>query len=51
VINKDVRSQGGAHWYLSSNSIFWEKSNLASSYRAELLGLCALHLLAWGVVE
>jgi hypothetical protein len=24
----------------------WEKSNSASSYRAELLGLCTLHLLA-----
>jgi hypothetical protein len=30
---------------------FWEKSNLASSYRAELLGLCTLHLLAWAVAE
>ncbi len=30
---------------------FWEKSNSASSYRAELLGLCALHLLARAVVE
>jgi hypothetical protein len=30
---------------------FWEKSNLASSYRAELLGLCALHLLARVVAE
>jgi hypothetical protein len=25
---------------------FWEKSSSASSYRAELLGLCSLHLLA-----
>ncbi len=25
---------------------FWEKSPLASSYRAELLGLCSLHLFA-----
>ncbi len=25
---------------------FWERSPLASSYRAELLGLCALHILA-----
>jgi hypothetical protein len=30
---------------------FWEKSNLASSYRAGLLGLCALHLMARAVVE
>jgi hypothetical protein len=30
---------------------FWGKSNLASSYRAELLGLCALHLLSWALVE
>jgi hypothetical protein len=27
------------------------KSNMASSYRAELLGLCTLHLLAHAVVE
>ena len=30
---------------------FWEQSNLASLYRVEVLGLCALHLLAWAVVE
>jgi hypothetical protein len=30
---------------------FWEKSTLASSYRAEMLRLCTLHLLAWAVVE
>jgi hypothetical protein len=30
---------------------FWEKSNSASSYRAESLGLCTLHLLARAVVE
>jgi hypothetical protein len=30
---------------------FWEKFNLASLYRAEMLGLCALHLLAWVVAE
>ncbi len=30
---------------------FWEKSNSASLYRAEMLGLCALHLLARAVVE
>jgi hypothetical protein len=32
-------------------STFWEQSNLASLYRAEMLGLCALHLLAWAVAE
>ncbi len=30
---------------------FWEKSNLASLFRAEMLGLCALHLLARAVAE
>jgi hypothetical protein len=30
---------------------FWEQSPLASLYRAELLGLCALHLFAQALVE
>jgi hypothetical protein len=30
---------------------FWERSCSASSYRAELLGLCALHLLAQALAE
>jgi hypothetical protein len=30
---------------------FWEKSILASTFRAEMLDLCTLHLLARGVVE
>ena len=30
---------------------FWEHSPLASSYRAKLLGLCALHLFAWALAE
>ena len=30
---------------------FWERSILANSYRAELLGLCALHFLALMVAE
>ena len=30
---------------------FWEKSSSASSYRAEMLGLCALHLLARALAE
>ena len=30
---------------------FWEKSSAASSYRAELLGLCSLHLLALALSE
>ena len=30
---------------------FWERLPLASSYRAELLGLCALHLLAQALSE
>jgi hypothetical protein len=30
---------------------FWEQSNSASLYRAGMLGLCALHLLARAVAE
>ena len=30
---------------------FWEKSTGANSYRAEMLGLCALHLLAQALAE
>jgi hypothetical protein len=30
---------------------FWERSPSASSYRAEMLGLCSLHLLARGLSE
>jgi hypothetical protein len=30
---------------------FWEKLNAASSYRAEMLGLCALHLFAQAAAE
>ena len=30
---------------------FWEKSPSASSYKAKLLGLCALHLFAWALSE
>jgi hypothetical protein len=30
---------------------FWERSPSASSYRAEMLGLCALHLLARALTE
>ena len=30
---------------------FCERSTSASSYRAELLGLCALHLFAWALAE
>jgi hypothetical protein len=31
--------------------MFWERSPLASLYRAELLGLCALHILAQALAE
>ncbi len=36
---------------LRLTSIFWERSPSASSYRAEMLGLCSLHLLARGLSE
>jgi hypothetical protein len=32
-------------------STFWERSPSASSYRAELLGICALHILAQALAE
>jgi hypothetical protein len=32
-------------------STFWERSPLASLYRAKLLGLCALHLFAQALAE
>ncbi len=36
---------------LRMTGTFWEKSPSASSFRAEMLGLCCLHLLARGVFE
>jgi hypothetical protein len=30
---------------------FWERSIMASSFRAEMLGLCVLHLLARAISE
>jgi hypothetical protein len=49
---------GGVGWIIfctktgfHMTGTFWEKSNLESSYRAELVGLCALHLLARAMAE
>jgi hypothetical protein len=36
---------------LRLTATFWERTILASSYRAEMLGLCALHLLARALLE
>jgi hypothetical protein len=36
---------------LQMTGTFWEKSPSASSFRAEMLGLCCLHLLARGVAD
>jgi hypothetical protein len=36
---------------LQMTGTFWEKSPTPSSFRAEMLGLCCLHLLARGVTE
>ena len=36
---------------LRLTGIFWERSPSASSYRAEMLGLCCLHLLARALSE
>jgi hypothetical protein len=48
----------GAGWIIFCTSTgkrltgwFWEVSNTASSYRAEMLGLCALHLLSQAISE
>jgi hypothetical protein len=55
---KKVIDLCGVGWIISCTKTgyritgtFWEKSNSASSYRAELLGLCAMHFLAWVVAE
>jgi hypothetical protein len=40
--------QMSSKWMVGS---FWEKSPTASSYRAELLGLCSLHLFALALSE
>jgi hypothetical protein len=34
---------------LHMTGIFWEKSPSARSFRAKMLGLCALHPLTWAV--
>ncbi len=36
---------------LQLTGTFWERSPSASSYRAEMLGLCCLHLLARALLE
>ena len=36
---------------LRMTGTFWKKSPAASSFRAEMLGLCALHLLVRAVAE
>jgi hypothetical protein len=39
------------HHRWEDNRIFWGKSSTANSLCAEMLGLCALHLLAWAISE
>jgi hypothetical protein len=36
---------------LQITGAFWERSSTASSFQAEMLGLCALHLLACAISE
>ncbi len=36
-------------WHMTGD--FWERSSTASSFQAEMLGLCALHLLACALSE
>ncbi len=55
---KRVSDLSGVGWIIFCKSTgfcitgsFWEKSILATSYRAELLGLCALNFLAQAVAE
>ena len=55
---KRVSDLRGVGWIIFCKSTrfcitgsFWERSILATLYRAELLGLCALHFLAQAVAE
>jgi hypothetical protein len=55
---KKAKELSGVGWIifctktdLQLTGTFWEKSNMASSYRAEMLGLCALHLFAQAAAE
>ena len=55
---KKARDLSGVGWIifctwtgLRLTGTFWEKSTGANSYRVEMLGLCALHLLAQAVTE
>ncbi len=56
--SKRVLDLSGVGWIIFCKSTgfritgsFWERSISATSYRAELLGLCALHFLARAVAE
>ncbi len=55
---KKVADLSGVGWIIFCNATgqritgsFWERSPTASSFRAEMLGLCALHLLARALSE
>ncbi len=55
---KKAKDLSGVGWIifctktgLQLTGTFWEKSNTASSYQAEMLGLCALHLFTQAVAE
>ncbi len=55
---KKASNLSGVGWIISCTrtglrlvGTFWEKSNWANLYRAEMLGLCALHLLAQAVAK
>jgi hypothetical protein len=55
---KQVANLSGVGWIifckrtgLRMTGTFWKKSPSASSFRAEMLGLCCLHLLARAVAE
>jgi hypothetical protein len=55
---KKAKELSGVGWIifctktgLRLTGTFWEKSNTASSFQAEMLGLCTLHLFAQAVAE
>jgi hypothetical protein len=57
-VRKKARDLSGVGWIifctrtgLRLTGTIWEKSTGANSYRVEMLGLCALHLLAQAVAE
>jgi hypothetical protein len=56
--SKRAQDLSGVGWIIFCNTTgwtitgsFWERSLMANSFRAEMLDLCTLHLLAWAIAE